>query len=194
MLHAASATAPAACSALRLPLPDDLAERLAIVAEDPAADSAFLRAAVLRTYGFADDRAYTDAHRRRLCDALGARIGRTPVELRLLLMANAFITSPWYLEAVRYGWADGELFGWAGPTAETSIETAGLVVALALCCPKGARLMALDDSTATLAVPDRGEGPQRVLYRFWRTVLPPFYEQLPMRDGSGPAQRGAAHV
>lgn len=182
MLHAASAPAPAACFALRLPLPDDLAERLAIVAEDPAADPAFLRTAMLRTHGFASESAFADAHRSRLQRCLDAYAGKTAIELRLLMVAGAFITSPWYLEAVRHGWGAAELFGWAGPTAETTLETAGLVTALALCCPKGARLGGLDAATATLLAAPGIEGPQRVLYRFGRPVLTPFYEQLPKRE------------
>lgn len=202
MLHAARASARAACIASRLPLPDDLAERLAIVAEDPAADLPFLRAALLRGYGFETEAAFADAHRRRLCDALGRYHARTLAERRLAKVAHAFIASPWYLEAVRHGWGDAELFGWAGqgcstkdalglpPIAETTFETAGLVPALALSCPKGARLGALDDATATLVA---DTGAQRVLYRFGRDVLPPFYEH---RGAPAPSiGRGAlAHV
>lgn len=175
MLHAASAPAPAACSALRLPLPDDLAERLAIVAEDPAADPAFLRTAMLRTHGFASESAFADAHRFRLQRRLDAYAGNAAVELRLRMVAGAFIASPWYLEAVKHGWSDAELFGWAGPTAETTLETAALVPALALCCPKGARLTALESWGATLTA--SGEDCRLcVLYRFGRPALKPFFE------------------
>ena len=196
MLHAASAPAPAACIASRLPSPDDLAERLAIVAEHPDSDPVFLRTALLRAHGFASEAAFTDAHRRRICAALDNATGRSPIELRLLLVARAFVASPWYLEAVRHGWGDAELFGWAGPMAETTLETSGLVPALALCCPTGARLGGLAGGGATMAAPQE-EPRQCVFYRFGRRVFVPFYEQLTHRTTASTSrahQEAVAHV
>jgi hypothetical protein len=175
MLHAASASAPAACAALRPPSPDDLAERLAIVAEDPASDPTFLRTALLRTHGFVDDEAFADAHRSRLRRRLEAFTGKTAIELRLRFVAQAFIASDWYLAAVRHGWSDAELFGWDGAEAETTLETAALVPALALCCPKGARLTALESWGATLTA-NNEDRRLCALYRFGRPIQKPFFE------------------
>ena len=172
-----------------LPSAEDAAERVAVMCEALQSDVATIRRALVRQWGFDGDDAFAIAHRERLQSTLNAVAAGRPLKgpmSRLLSVTSAFVASPWFLAAVRHGWSDAELFGVDCNRPAPALAECSLVVGLALACPHGYRLGALDENGATL----ESEAGEQIAYRRF-TRSPPAEWFLSAIPAAAPQARAA---